>query len=485
MSAKAPRKKIRWDLWMIVTVGVSIFYMLFLLYPLISMLSKSVIGEDGGFTWQYFAKVFHKKYYQRAIWGSLKISATVTLITVLLATPLAYIMSTVKIRFAGALQILILVSSMSAPFIGAYAWIMLCGRNGTITNFLLNTFGFRLGDIYGFKGCVIVMSLQLYSLVFMFVSGAFKNLDNSLIEASESLGCSGVRKVFKIVLPLILPTLLSGALMVFMRTFADYGTPMLIGENYNTLPVVVYKEFLSEIGSSDGMAAAISIIAIVITTAVFLLQKYIANRKVFSMSALHPVEAKKLHGVKNVLAHAYCYILVGRAIMPQCYVIYSSFRNTSGKLYTDGFGLGSYKEAFSTVGSSIVHTYALAFAAIFVIVLVSLFVSDAESVAFGAAFLRLRILALPAIVLEFALNSAFQATGRSKQSLIVSVLRKGTFDLPLMVALNATWPVYGLMLVQPIMESITALTAVTLWVRLGHHNAKKRRESAAQLPANA
>ncbi len=74
-------------------------------------------------------------------------------------------------------------------------------------------------------------------------------------------------------LPLILPTLLSGALMVFMRTFADYGTPMLIGENYNTLPVVVYKEFLSEIGSSDGMAAAISIIAIVITTAVFLLQK--------------------------------------------------------------------------------------------------------------------------------------------------------------------------------------------------------------------
>ena len=351
MSAKAPRKKIRWDLWMIVTVGVSIFYMLFLLYPLISMLSKSVIGEDGGFTWQYFAKVFHKKYYQRAIWGSLKISATVTLITVLLATPLAYIMSTVKIRFAGALQILILVSSMSAPFIGAYAWIMLCGRNGTITNFLLNTFGFKLGDIYGFKGCVIVMSLQLYSLVFMFVSGAFKNLDNSLIEASESLGCSGVRKIFKIVL-----TLLSGALMVFMRTFADYGTPMLIGENYNTLPVVVYKEFLSEIGSSDGMAAAISIIAIVITTAVFLLQKYIANRKVFSMSALHPVEAKKLHGVKNVLAHAYCYILVGLAIMPQCYVIYSSFRNTSGKLYTEGFGLGSYKEAFSTVGSSIVHT---------------------------------------------------------------------------------------------------------------------------------
>ena len=375
MSAKRPRQKIKWDLWMIVTVAISAFYLLFLLYPLISMLSKSVIGTDGGFTWEFFSKVFSKKYYQRAIMGSLKISATVTLITVLIATPLAYIMSTIRIKGAGILQILILVSSMSAPFIGAYAWIMLCGRNGTITNFLLNTFGIQIGDIYGFKGCVIVMSLQLYSLVYMFVSGAFKNMDNSLIEASESLGCSGLRKIFKVVLPLIMPTLLSGALMVFMRTFADYGTPMLIGENYNTLPVVVYKEFLSEIGSSDGMAAAISIIAIVITTCVFLLQKYIANRKVFSMSALHPVEVKQAHGIKNVLAHAYCYILVGLAIMPQCYVIYSSFRRTSGKLYVDGYWLGSYKEAFQTVGSSIVHTYALAFASIIVIVFVALLVS--------------------------------------------------------------------------------------------------------------
>ena len=375
MSANKPKLKIKWDLWMIVTVAVSIFYLLFLLYPLITMLSKSVIGEDGGLTWEFFNKIFTKKYYKRAVMGSLKISATVTLVTVILATPLAYIMSTMKIRGAGILQILILVSSMSAPFIGAYAWIMLCGRNGTITNFLMNTFGIKLFDIYGFTGCVIVMSLQLYSLVYMFVSGAFKNMDNSLIEASESLGCSGLRKIFKVVLPLILPTLLSGALMVFMRTFADYGTPMLIGENYNTLPVAVYKEFLSEIGSSDGLAAAISIVAIAITTFVFLLQKYIANRKVFSMSALHPVEVKEIKGVKGVLAHAYCYILVGLAIMPQCYVIYSSFRRTSGKLYVDGYWLGSYVEAFETVGKSIFNTYALAFVSIAVIVLVALLVA--------------------------------------------------------------------------------------------------------------
>ena len=112
--------------------------------------------------------------------------------------------------------------------------------------------------------------------------------------------------------------------------------------------------------------------------------------------------------------------------------------------------------------------------------LVSLFVSDAESVAFGAAFLRLRILAMPAIVLEFALNSAFQATGSSKQSLTVSVMRKGTVDLPLMIALNVVWPVYGLMLAQPIMECATALAAIALWVRLDKQSAGKGQGSGAR-----
>ena len=358
---------------MIVTVAISIFYLLFLLYPLISMLSKSVIGDDGGFTWKYFSKVFQKKYYQRAILGSLKISATVTLITVLLATPLAYIMSTIKIKFASALQILILVSSMSAPFIGAYAWIMLCGRNGTITNFLLNTFGIKLGDIYGFKGCVIVMSLQLYSLVFMFVSGAFKNMGNSLSEASESLGCSGIRKIFKRWFchsscrraALRCADGVHAHVCGLWHPDAHWRKPAASG-------LVFHKEFLSGIrferrhGGGDFHHCHRH------HDGGFLLQKYIANRKVFSMSGLHPVEPKKPHGVKNVLAHAYCYILVGLAIMPQCYVIYSSFRNTSGKLYTDGYGLGSYKEAFSTVGSSIIHTMRWRLRRFFVIVLVSL-----------------------------------------------------------------------------------------------------------------
>ena len=346
------------DVWPMVTVLAIIFYLVFLMYPLYMLLRQALLNSEGQLSFEMYEKIFSRAYYSNAIWHSLLISAVVTLVSVLIATPMAYIMSTMKIKGAGVLQILILVSSMSAPFIGAYAWIQLCGRNGIVTN-LLASIGINIGDIYGFQGCVIVMSFQLYSLVFMFISGAFKSMDNSLIEACESLGCSGIKKVFKVVLPLMLPTLLAGALLVFMRAFADYGTPM------------VYKEFFSELGGSENLAAAISIIAIIITTSVFLLQKYISNRKIFSISALHPVERHQAKGLRNVLAHVYCYVMVGIAIMPQVLVIFNSFRNTSGRMFAPGFSLKSYAEAFETVSRSIWMTYLMSVIAIVCIVVIA------------------------------------------------------------------------------------------------------------------
>ncbi|MDR2504479.1 MAG: iron ABC transporter permease [Oscillospiraceae bacterium] len=369
---ESPRlRSIRLDPWIIVSIAVTAAYALFLLYPLIALLSKSVIGKSGGASLEYFTSIFTKAYYGRAIMNSFKVTLAVTAFSVLLATPLAYLTAVYKIRGRAALEILILVSSMSAPFIGAYSWIQLFGRSGAVTQFVKTAIGWRMPDIYGFPGIVLVMSLQLYSLVFMFVSGAFKSMDNSLIEACESLGCTGIRKFARIVLPLLLPTLLAGALMVFMRTFADYGTPALIGEGYTTLPVLVYKTFMSETGSNDSLAAAISVIAVFVTTAVFLLQKFVVNRKKFTMNALHPIHAKSLKGAANVFAHLYCYIVVALAMLPQLYVIFSSFRKTSGKLFVPGFSLASYITAFNTVGKTITNTYLLGFAAIICIVVIA------------------------------------------------------------------------------------------------------------------
>ena len=110
-----------------------------------------------------------------------------------------------------------------------------------------------------------------------------------------------------------MPTLLAAALLVFMRSFADFGTPMLIGEGYRTFPVVLYTEFINEVGGSDGFAAAIAVIAIVITTLVFLVQKYISNKNAFALNSMHPVEEREARKGINALVHLAVYLVVGIA----------------------------------------------------------------------------------------------------------------------------------------------------------------------------
>lgn len=271
------RRKV--DMWTAATGVILLLYVFFLLYPLVMLLIKSVISSDGGFTMASFEKFFANKYYYGTIANSLKVTACVTILTIVIATPLAYVINTVKIRFSAAIQILILISSVSAPFIGAYSWILLLGRNGVITNFIKALFGFQMPDIYGFKGIVLVLTLQMCPLVYMYVSGALKSVDSSLIEAAESMNCTGIRKMFTIVAPLILPTILAGGLLVFMRAFADFGTPMLIGEGYRTVPVLIFNEFIGEMGEDDSFAAAISVMVVIFATAVFLMQKFVSKKK--------------------------------------------------------------------------------------------------------------------------------------------------------------------------------------------------------------
>lgn len=367
--------KFQLDVWGFITIGIVLLYLLFMIYPMGYLIKQSIVdGETGALTLANFAKFFSKSYYFDTLFNSFKISIAVTLLSLLLGTPLAYIFAAYEIKGKGLMNILIIVASMSAPFIGAYSWILLLGRSGVITTFL-QRFGIQVPDIYGFAGIVIVMTMQLYPLVFLYARGALKNIDHSLLEAAENLGCSSVKSFVSVVVPLIRPTLLAAALLVFMRAFADFGTPMLIGEGYRTFPVVLYTEFINEVGGNDGFAAAIAVIAIVITTIVFLAQKYVSNRKSFSLNALHPMEEKKAKPIPAVLMHIYTYLVIGIAILPQCYVIYTSFKNTKGKIFVEGYSLQSYETAFGKLGRSIQNTLIIPIAALIIIILLAILVA--------------------------------------------------------------------------------------------------------------
>ena len=370
------------DAWIIVSLVLLASFLLFLVYPMFGLLKQAVISPEGKFTFEQFAKFFSKSYYTNTIVNSVKVTLTVTAFSLVLGIPIAYFYSFYKIKGAKALFVLSILCSMSAPFIGAYSWIMLLGRNGDLTHLIEGFFHligfaeFEMGSIYGFKGILLVQSLKFFPLVFIYMNGAFKNIDNTLMEASANMGCTGVRRLFKIVLALSMPTILAAALMVFMQAFADFGTPMLLGEGFQTFPVLIYNQYLGENGTDYNFAAALAVIAIIVTAIVFFFQKWATSRYKFSMNALHPVEKKNAKGLSGFLMHAYCYILVAIAFLPQLYIIYLSFRDCDGAIFKPGFSLINYEQAMrKLLVRSIKNTAFMGILALLIIIVIAVLIA--------------------------------------------------------------------------------------------------------------
>lgn len=128
--------KKRFDVWSGVTLGFVILFGTFLVYPMFGILRQSVLNEGGEFTLQHFVKFFSQKYYSMTIWNSLKVTISITLVTLLIGIPFSYFYTFYHIKGSKVIFVVSILCAMSAPFIGAYAWILLLGRGGVITQFL-------------------------------------------------------------------------------------------------------------------------------------------------------------------------------------------------------------------------------------------------------------------------------------------------------------------------------------------------------------
>ena len=369
-------KKIKWDFWTVVTLVITLIFALFLIYPLFSLLLSSFKDPlTGSWSMTNFHRFFSRKYYYQGLIHSFQVTSCVTVLAIVIGVPMAYFMTFYKVKFKALVEVLIIISMLSPPFIGAYSWVLLCGRSGVVTTFFREVLHINLPTIYGFSGILLVFTLKLYPFIFLYVSGALKKIDVALSEAAESLGCSTFKKVYTIIMPLILPTLMSGALLVFMNAMADFGTPMLIGEGYNVMPVLIYSEFVGEMGGSANFAAAMATIMIVITIALFLGQKYIVNKKSFVMSSIRPVQPVELKGIKGKLMHAFIYAVVFLSIIPQITVIYTSFLKTRGSMFVREFSIESYEMVFSRMGNAILNTYMYGLTAIVIIIFLGMFIA--------------------------------------------------------------------------------------------------------------
>lgn len=362
------------DFWSVVTWVLLAIFLVFLIYPIGRLLVESVYTE-GHFSIDAFQKFFSKPNYYSTIFNSTKIAVCVMAASLLLGIPFSYFYSFYKLKGRKTLFVLCLLCTMSAPFIGAYAWILLMGNSGILTQ-MLKSIGITGVSIYGFGGIVFVQTLKLFPLVVIYMNGAFRDIDNSLLEAAESMGCKGVDRFKRVIMALTMPTILAAALLVFMRSFADFGTPVLIGRGYSTFPVLIYNSYLGENGTDYHFAAAVSVIAVLVTAAIFLIQRYASNRFKFTISALHPITPKEPTGISGILMHIYCYVLVGVALLPQIYIVNMSFRNYKNAVLLPGYSLVNYKKALEKMLTrSIANTLIVSIAALAIILVIAILIA--------------------------------------------------------------------------------------------------------------
>jgi iron(III) transport system permease protein len=207
------------------------FLILFLVYPLARIFYDAVTDEAGRLTLVNFVEFARDPYYVRSLWNSILLG----LATVACASALGFAVAFLLVRydFVGRdlFGYLTLIPIISPPLVGVLGFTFIMGRAGTVNVLLMDWFDVvkPINFVYGLHGVLIVETLHLFPMITLNVVDALGKIDPSLEEAAESVGARGWTKLRTITLPLTTPGYVAGALLVFIWTFSDFATPLVLG----------------------------------------------------------------------------------------------------------------------------------------------------------------------------------------------------------------------------------------------------------------
>ena len=275
-GAALDRKKLMGDPILVTTIVVLItFLTLFILYPLAILLVDSFVG-DGGFSFNVFKRIFQMPTFTHAITNTLKVGFLVGILSTLVGLLFAYVEVYVRMgKFTGGLfKVVSMLPVVSPPFVLSLSMIMLFGKAGIITRFLLKIYD---NSVYGFWGIAIVQTLTFFPVCYMMLKGLLKNIDPSLEEAARDMGASRWKVFTSVTFPLLLPGLGNAFLVTFIESIADFANPMIIGGSYDTLATTIYLQITCAYDKAG--AAAMAVVLLCITLAMFAVQKYYLERK--------------------------------------------------------------------------------------------------------------------------------------------------------------------------------------------------------------
>ncbi|MCX5908946.1 MAG: iron ABC transporter permease [Deltaproteobacteria bacterium] len=272
------------------------FFGIFLIYPLIRLFYDAFTTYEGAFTLENFQDFFTDSFYLKAAVNSILLGIGTVVTTSIIGITVAYLLLRYEFPGRNLFSYLSIIPMIMPPLVGVMGFVFILGRAGTVNVILMDYLGFAkpVNFMYGIHGVLIVETLHLFPLMTLSIVDALGKIDLSLDEAAESVGSRGFRKFWDITFPLTTPGFVSGALLVFIWTFADFATPLVVGID----DLLASQAYLNIVQFVDRRLFKMGIVisAIMVLLAIFFLiiaKRYVAIKDYSSLS-YSKIERKKI-----------------------------------------------------------------------------------------------------------------------------------------------------------------------------------------------
>lgn len=264
----------------------ALLFVLFFILPfgvmaLLSFLSGNPVSNPNVvFTWRHYIRLFDSDLYFDALVATLRIGAITTIIALLIGYPLAHLMARMHSRVGHALLLMAVVAPLlTGIVVRTFAWMTLLSDRGVI-NTTVQWLGWAdkpLPLMYNEFGVVVGLVHIYVPFMVLTLVGVIGRIDGALEDAARGLGASRFRTFLEVTLPLSLPGILAGSLLVFALAISAYVTPLLLGgNNVLTLPMLIYQQVSASFNL--GFAGALGVVLLVVSLALVFAYNTILSR---------------------------------------------------------------------------------------------------------------------------------------------------------------------------------------------------------------
>lgn len=313
----------RWPAW--IAAGV---LLVFFVWPLLQTIRGAVL-LDGRLTAVFIRDALGNPLYREGLLNSLALACVITGMVIALGLPLAWLGARCDFPGRAALSALILAPMILPPFVGAIGMRHILGQYGAL-NAMLAHLGVRdwahAVDWLArgrFWAVAVTAALHLYPIFYLNAQAAIGGMDHSLTEAAANLGCVGWRRFRRVTLPLIMPGLFAGGIIVFIWAFTELGTPLMF--DYNRVTAVQIYNGLSDLGASP-VPYALVLVMLAISALLYAAARGLFGRtgQSFSSRPGPPPPPRRLTGAAGLCAAGFFTLVFLLGALPHLGVILNS-----------------------------------------------------------------------------------------------------------------------------------------------------------------